>query len=262
MRKLTPEIHDIAFSYRDYGNEVDCIEYNWHKHSDAESQAILDITCGTGIHLEHFCSRGYECVGMDSNPTMIRYCKEKFADIDKNAKFYENGCVNFDHNRKFGLAINMLTSANLILTNEHMITHLRSVAKALEPGGIYFLEMSHPREYSYNANIPTRSWEITRDNMLVRVETKFEGEQIDPMVQIQQSSVVVSIIKEDKEEVYCSPEIQRIYLYLELLSLIQNAGGFELVACYGTFNSSVEMDSSRRSWRMIPVLKRTEEVIE
>lgn len=43
--------------------------------------AILDIGCGSGRPLaEHFIREGYEVVGIDSSPTLIDACKERFPE--------------------------------------------------------------------------------------------------------------------------------------------------------------------------------------
>jgi hypothetical protein len=165
--------------------------------------------------------------------------------------------VDFKLDKTFGLAINMLTSANLILTNDDMVSHLRSVAAVLDPGGIYILEMYHPREYGYNAQIPARSWEIAKGDSVVQAELKIVREDIDPLKQVQNSILKITVTKDGDEQVYYEERSQRAYLYLEFLSLVMNAGCFEPVVCYGTFNSTVILDNSRRSWRMIHVLRRT-----
>lgn len=261
MRSVTPEVYDLAFSYRDYGNEVDHMEYNWQKASETDCQRILDIACGTGRHLEQFNLRGYECAGIDLNSEMVAFCRKKFADIKPPVTFYEADMRKFELEERFGLAINMLTSANLIVKNQEMVSHLRSVAKVLEPGGIYILEMFHPREHGYNAMIPARSWEVIKDDCTVQADIMHRREEFNPLDQKQSTTLKVTVITDGDEQVYRLDQEHRVYLYLEFLSLVDNAGGFEPVVCYGTFNSSVVMDNSRRSWRMIHVLRRNADTI-
>lgn len=79
MTKLTPEIFNLAFSYRDFGNECDHLEYNWQRAAETDNHAILDVACGTGGHIEQFCMRGYTCKGIDYDPEMIAFCKERLS---------------------------------------------------------------------------------------------------------------------------------------------------------------------------------------
>lgn len=257
MRKVTPEVFDLAFSYRDYGNEVDHLEYNWQKAAGSDNQRVLDIACGTGRHIEQFNLRGYDCAGMDINADMINYTREKFDCEEPKIDLFEMDMRDFTLPMKFGLAINMLASVNIIVTNEEMVSHLKSVANALENGGIYYLEMYHPREYGYSARIPARSWEIIKGDTTVQAELTYDRTKMDPMTQSKESTLKVTLTENGEDQVYYDERIIRVYLYLEFLSLVENAGGFEPVTCYGTFNSAIQLDDSSRSWRMLHVLRKT-----
>jgi SAM-dependent methyltransferase len=256
---IDPGIYELAFSYRDFGAEVDFIEYNWQKNSATENPAVLDIGCGTGQHLIQFASRGYDCTGIDISPEVIEYARAKFSEEGLQIEIIQTDMRKFELPKRFGLAFNMLTAANLILTNDDMISHLRSVASVLDPGGIYILEMFHPREYGFNAEFPARAWEIIRDDVTLQCDLRYEQEELDPLCQCQKTSLRIVETRDGESKVYMMPRVHRVYLYLEFISLVANASGFEPVVCYGTFNSAIKLDNSRRSWRMIPVLRRTDD---
>lgn len=262
MNGIPPQIYELAFSYRDYGADCDCIEYNWQKHTRSENQAVLDIACGTSPHLRQFASRGYECTGIDLDATMLRYARQTTEAMDLAAEFVEADMINFRLERTYGLAINLLTSANYILTNDQMISHLRSVARVLEPGGIYMLEMNHPREYGVIAEYPAKAWEINRDDVTVHANIAFDQARIDPLRQTQAMNLSIEVIQRENEASYTVRRAFRVYHYLEFQALVRLAGGFEPVICYGAFNSSIILDNSRRSWRMIPVLRRTADPVD
>lgn len=260
MHTLTPEIFELAYSYRDIGNEVDHIEYNWQKDSNSENMAVLDVRCNSGNHLEQFASRGYECTGMESNKDLLSHCQSKCKQDGYDFDLIRSDMRSFRLDKKFGLAINMLGYANFLLTNSDMVEHLRSVARALEVGGIYYLEMVHPREYTSNTPRSARSWELSRNDLQVTTEISHDN-LVDPVTQTQNFTTTVTVQNKLGEKVYQREDLTRIYLYQEFLSLLENAGGFELINCYGTFNSAVDFNDSRRSWRMLPVLRRTDEEV-
>lgn len=254
---ISPEVYELAFSYRDYGAEADFIEYLWQKNSNIDNQSILDIACGTGSHLIQFCSRGYESTGFDKSSEVVAYAKKKFEEQDLPIDIFQADMKRFELKKKFGLAFNMLTSANLLLTDEDMISHLKSVAGVLEPGGIFVLEMFHPREYGFKADFPTTAWEITQDDVVLQCDLRHNLEALDTVKQTQKTTLRISLTKDDKTEEFLNPRTQRVYLYHEFLSLVDHAGGFEVIAVYGALNSAVLLSNERRSWRMIPVLRRT-----
>lgn len=258
---IDPGVYELAFSYRDYGAEADFIEYLWQKNSNIENQCVLDIACGTGSHLIQFCSRGYETTGFDNNPDVVAYAKKKFKDQNLPIEVFKADMKKFETPKKFGLAINMLTSANLLVTNDDMISHLRSAARALEPDGIYIMEMFHPREYGFKADFPATTWEITQDDMILQCNLRHELASLDSIKQTQNTTMRISVTRDDKTEEYLNPRTQRVYLYQEFLSLVDSAGGFEFIEVYGALNSAVPLSNERRSWRMVPVLRRTDEEI-
>jgi ubiquinone/menaquinone biosynthesis C-methylase UbiE len=262
MNNIPPHVYELAFSYRDYGADCDCIEYNWQKHTRSENVAVLDIGCGTSPHLRQFASRGYHCTGIDLNGDMLQYARQTAEKMGLTADFVEADMIDFRLDGRFGLAFNLLTSANLILTNDQMISHLRSVARVLDPGGIYFLEMNHPREYGVIAEYPARAWEINRDDLTINADIAYDQDRIDPLRQTQAMTLNIDVMQGENEERYSVRRAYRVYHFLEFQALVRLAGGFEPVICYGAFNSSIILDNSRRSWRMIPVLRRTADPVE
>lgn len=257
MEKITPEIFHLAFSYRDFGNECDHLEYNWQKATETDNQQILDVACGTSSHLEQFCSRGYSCAGIDYDQNMIRYSTDRFARTDFDISLEQKDLVSFSMERRFGLALNLLNTANDILTNADMIFHLKSVGSVLESGGIYILEMAHPKELGLAGQAPTRSWELFRDGQRVYAELRYDQERFDPIHQTRNVTLKVTVGNNGTEEGYAETRRNRIYLFQEFLALVELSGCFELVTCYGTFNSAVTLNDERRSTRMIPVLRKT-----
>jgi SAM-dependent methyltransferase len=258
---LTPELHELTYSYRDYEEEVTFIELCLQQFGTSQNSRVLDIGCGTGEHMRQFILRGYECDGFDFDPEMIEFAKKKFKRQGIRADISAGDMRKFDTERKYGLAINMLASANFILTNDVMISHLRSIAHALDPGAIAVLEMFHPREYGFPADNPINTWEIYGDDFYLECILHFAQEPLNSVTQTQKSTKRVTITRNDKTEEHLLHRTQRVYLFQEFKALVHNAGGLEMVACFGTFNTDRPLDDSKRSWRMISILRRTEEEI-
>ncbi len=254
--QISPELHELIYSYRDYEAEVTFVELCWQRLTSSENGRVLDIGCGIGVHMRQFLQRGYECDGIDVDPEMLEYGRARFTaeGLELNASVAD--MRDFKATQSYGLAINMLASANLLLTNQEMVTHLRAVARALEPGGIYILEMFHPREYGFPSESPYNVWEIQTEDLYIECVLHFEREVLDPVSQCQRTKKRVAVTRDGETEVHLFPRTQRVYLFQEFKALVECAGGFELADCFGAFDIDCPLDNSRRSWRMIPILRR------
>jgi SAM-dependent methyltransferase len=253
--RLPPEIYELAFSYRDYEAEVDFLELCFQTHSKTENNRVLDIACGVGEHMLQFSQRDYSVDGFDIDPDIVTYAGSKSA-REAPFKVVQADMRNFKSAERYGLAINMLTSSNLLLTNKDMIAHLKAAAEALDNGGIYILEMHHPRDYGGLADIPPTTWEIQAEDLFIECDLRHQQEKLDPVSQVQRYTIRISATKDDKTEDYHLIRSYRVYLYHEFRALVELSGGFDWVACFGAFHQDRPMDSTKRSWRMIPVLRR------
>lgn len=259
---LTPELYELAFSYRDYEAEVDFIELCWQRHASTDNTCVLDIACGIGEHLHQLCLRGYDCCGFDIDERMVEFATAKFAAEELPIEVWTADMRDFEVERPFGLATNMLTSANLLLTNEALENHLRLVARALEPGGIYLLEMFHPRAYGFGPDILAYAWEVQRDDVHLECDLHHQRKPLDPIRQCQETTMHIAVTKGGKTEVIEHRRRQRVYLYHEFRAIVGCTRNFEILDCFGAFNAGRKLDNSQRSWRMIPVLRRTEEDVK
>jgi len=73
------EIYDIIYSDKPYAEEVDFIESLIQKYNmGGKVKKVLDIGCGTGSHAyELVLMRGYDVVGIDASPHMIKKAIER-----------------------------------------------------------------------------------------------------------------------------------------------------------------------------------------
>ncbi|NOY23010.1 MAG: class I SAM-dependent methyltransferase [Acidobacteria bacterium] len=217
---------------------------------------MLDIACGTGAHLEQLGLRGYEVDGFDISPKMVEFAKEKVDAQKLNSHIWIDNMVAFACNRKYGAAINLLTGFNYLLRNEDALAHLDHVADVLESGGIYILELNHPRDFITNRPSTTNVWIESRGQIEIEVDWDRERTDVDVLTQQVESSP--HIVVKDGEKILSIDmcDKYRIYLYQEMRLLIQCNGRFELVDSRGSFKLDNPLDNSRDSWRMVLVLRR------
>jgi 2-polyprenyl-3-methyl-5-hydroxy-6-metoxy-1,4-benzoquinol methylase len=72
-----PLYYEIAFSFINPKKQVDNFFKIIKKFSKIKVKRFLDIACGPGLQLREIARRGYEAIGLDINPKMLQYLKEK-----------------------------------------------------------------------------------------------------------------------------------------------------------------------------------------
>ncbi|MBN2135166.1 MAG: methyltransferase domain-containing protein [Acidobacteria bacterium] len=251
-----PLYFDIAFQYRDIGKECDFIESIMELYSKSDNTNILDINCGTGRHLNEMIQRGYEVDGFDESPEMIKFIEKNYNLTRTESNLWTDKLSSFSTEKEYGMLINMLTSFNYISTNKDVINHLESAAKALEHGGLYLMELNHPRDLLGDKTSAPNKWLETRDNIEVEVDWDYKNAPLDFIEQIYTVNGTLTVNTNGNSEVLVTKEKIRIFLFQEIKALIELSGWFELIGSYGAFYLDQKLDNTSNSWRMILILRK------
>jgi SAM-dependent methyltransferase len=111
-----------------------------------EAVRILDLCCGTGNLAQHLASRGYEVVGVDSSPEMLRVARENVPE----ANFLQADAADFALPRPVDAAVCLFDSVNHFLEVQHVESAFRSVHTALKPGGSFVFDINTVCAYGKN----------------------------------------------------------------------------------------------------------------
>ena len=134
-----PLYYEIAFSFFDVRKQVDTFEAIIKKFSKIKVRRYLDIACGPSLQLREIAERGYEGVGLDLAPEMLRYVSRKAKEQGLRIETVQADMSNFRLKKKVDFAFIMMGSL-VFETNEKFLKHLNSVAYCLKRGGLYFIQ--------------------------------------------------------------------------------------------------------------------------
>lgn len=97
--------------------------------------SLLDVACGTGLHLQHLRSR-FECEGIDLDDGMLAIARERCPDVP----LHVGDMTGFDLGRTFDAVICLFSSIGYARTRDGLAKAAASFARHLAPGGTALVE--------------------------------------------------------------------------------------------------------------------------
>jgi SAM-dependent methyltransferase len=246
--------YDIAFDFKNVPQECDFLEHLGRRYGVGSVGSFIEFAAGPALHALEFAKRGAAASAVDLSPEMVAYGRWKAAQARLPLHYDCADMVTYQSASKFDVAAILMDSTAYLLTNDQVIAHLRSVAKLLNPGGLYVLEMSHPRSVFDIARSTVNDWEMNRDGVRVQIQWGSPTDVFDPITQITEGSVRLEYHDGDRHGVLESSAPQRCFTATEFEALVAASGCFEIAEIYGAMDA-VPFSNDPKAWRMIPVLR-------
>jgi SAM-dependent methyltransferase len=252
-------LYDVAFSFRDTAAECDALAALLQRHAGRTPASVLELAAGPARHAREFARRGAAAAALDSAPAMCAFAHDRARADGVALEAVCADMVDFRLDRRFDLALLLMDSASYLLDNDAVISHLRAVAAHLADGGLYVLEMSHPRDAFGTGASTHTSWTQTLDGWSVTTQWGAAGDAFDPITQQEQVTVTLDWTGPDGGGHLVDTARQRRFTATEFDALVRASGCFEAVERLGSLTPSeppVPFDDSPAAWRMVPVLRR------
>lgn len=155
------ELYDIAFTW-DLEDEV-----SWLVERFGPScMTVLEPGSGTGRMLEALALRGLAACGIDSSPAMVAFSRARLSDAGVHAGVMLADMTGFDLGRRFDAAVCPINTLSH-LTEGELASHLVLMAKHLEPGAHYLVQVG---VFDNEELPPPNEWEAERSGTRLRIE--------------------------------------------------------------------------------------------
>ena len=249
-----PHLYDVAFSFRDYARAVDFLLAAARRASGRDPASVVELGCGPGQYCREFARRGLPAFGVDRAPEMAAYAARLAAGENLPCAILEADIRRFTLPHPVDLACCMMATFHLLLTDDELAAHLDAVADNLNPGGIYIIELSHPRDFLTRQRSTRNLWTVDRDGLSVTVDWGSDA-VTDPLSEITTGTVSYAVSGPSGAARHESREQWREISAGLIRALIRLSGRFAIVAWYGDLDTGVPFDAGDRAWRMILVLR-------
>lgn len=186
-----PRAYDLAFSYRDYTQEVSELT-GWYQEVSSNNQppeSVLELACGPARHLLEFSRSGIRARGIDTSDDMCAYANSLIQAGPLDPCIEVADMTAFELGEKFDLILLMLNSVSHILDEESLRSHFHSVNAHLRDHGVYIVESSRSDpteryvEHVWRESDPTGSvsvnWRCEPGRDIARIAGIVNGVSVD-----------------------------------------------------------------------------------
>lgn len=246
-----PKYYGIAFSYRDTAEEVAVMQRAIDQFSHIPVKTVLEIACGHSPHLEEILRLGYSYCGLDLSPAMLAYAREKAEKLGHDITLIQGDLADFDLPEQVDFIYIMLGSL-YVQTTEQLVSHFASAARALKPGGLYFLDWC----IDFSPLTNTRdAWTCRRDGIEVRV--RYATRLLHPAEQHYEETMT-ALVRDGKQRLHLNhSNIRRAIYPQEFMLAATYLNDFEFVGWWNDWNLNAPLAKITRGIvRPITVLRR------
>jgi SAM-dependent methyltransferase len=133
-----PQYFDMVFR-DETAMEVAFFEEAFKRFATGKVKRVLEPGCGSGRLVTEMAARGYQVSGIDLSTRSLRYLQKRLDRRGLKAKLYETDFTNINLPDQFDAAFCTFNTFRHLTDEASAVSHLKSVAKHLRPGGLYIL---------------------------------------------------------------------------------------------------------------------------
>lgn len=241
-------IYEVAFGYRDFAKELDFLV----ACAGGKPQSFLELAAGPGIHALLAAKRGMRSVAVDLSLSMMNLCALKARDAGVAVHTVVADMKSFALDQPVDLAFIPLTSISYLPSIDALLEHLRSVAAALSPGGVYVIENNHPKDFLKGEHFKPSVWTMSDGSITVETTWMAEVPQLDSARQLYEC--VNRYVVDDSARTVIEDRAWLRMTFPQEIALCGKLAGLELVAEFGELASDQPFDDT--GWRAVTVLKK------
>lgn len=129
------DYYDKVYGFKDYAGEARQIVDLVDARLGPEARRLLDVACGTGLHLEHLKQR-FEVEGLDLSEGQLEQARQRLPGV----VLHHSDMVDFDLGRTFDVITCLFSSIGYVETLDRLERAIATMARHLAPGGLLLVE--------------------------------------------------------------------------------------------------------------------------
>lgn len=245
-----PDYYEIAFGFRDIAHEVGVMEECITRFARRPVRRVAELACGNSPHMIEWARRGYEYTGLDLNPAMVLYSREKAqaAGIDATVRRGDMVLFNLKPAADF---VYVLLGSLYVVSTQQLRDHLDSVARNLDTGGLYFLDWVIDFDPLCDY---AETWEEERDGVHVRATCMTH--HVNRVDQTSQEHIILEVTQNGETKTYEQRTLKRLIYPQEFLMLVNAHPHLEFVGWWDEWDLDRPVTGTESTRRAATLLRR------
>ena len=164
-----PKLYDVLFSV-EWKREIEFLNTCFRHYGSGPVRRLFEPACGTGRLLWRLGKQGFDVSGLDLNPHSVAFCNRRLRKHGLPETAIVGDMTDFRLKRPVDAAFNLVSSFLYLTTEESAREHLRRMAAALRPKGLYLLGFHLiPRG---TASCSEESWSTARGTLALHSQLR------------------------------------------------------------------------------------------
>lgn len=247
--------YDLFYENKNYSDESLFIKnlISKYGHKSKQDISILDMGCGTGIHVLELMSYGFGVEGTDISSDMIGLAKKRSERAGKNIHFYNESFQTANKiNKKYDVVLALFSSINYVLTDADLDESFKNIHHLLNEGGILIFDF-------WNGDAVVRDYSPAREKTVVSEDIKIVRKTKSSLFKESNNITVdfnFDLFKNDKIIDTFSENHELRYFFIDEMKSIISRHNFKLIhSC--PFNE-IEKSLDPFDWNVTFVVKKGE----
>ncbi len=127
--------YDLFYREKDYAAEASAVIALAEQYA-LGGRSLLDVGCGTGVHLSHLAAHYPRVVGVDVSPSMLAEARLAFPEL----AFSEGDMRTFVLDDTFDVVTCLFSAVGYMTTPRDLDVAIENMASHLAPGGVLIVE--------------------------------------------------------------------------------------------------------------------------
>ena len=248
------QYYDIVFR-RDVSAEVQFVCDAYMQLNSHAPQSLLDLACGPGYHARTAAKLGLTAIGLDLRPEMLDLAHSYAEEDGVQVEWMAADMRYLQLESPVDVILNVFDGIDCLLTNDDLIAHFRAMSACLTDGGIYLVDVSHPRYTSFS-HYEKWTYAKERDGVQVRINWAINDPVVNPKTSISDTQLEI-LVNHDGESIRIVDRAQeRIISAQEIDLLARFTDDLHPIGWYGGYDLTCLLEDNPLAERMIIILQK------